>query len=103
MTLQIDILYTRDCKDWEEAARRVDEALGALGLAGEFSYWLVDSDRKALEWGFVGSPTIRVNGEDLFPVRGAASGMRLRSYFTPEGMVGCPTLEMIIEALSQRL
>jgi hypothetical protein len=101
MALQIDVLYTRDCVDWEEYARLVDAALGELGVAAEFNYYLVQSDRQAVEIGFIGSPTIRVNGEDLFPVPRAASGMRLRAYFTPEGMVGCPTYDMIREALSR--
>ena len=101
MTLQIDVLYSKDCQDWETYVQLVDQALQEMGLEAAYEYWTVESDRQAMDYGFIGSPTIRVNGEDLFPVPGAASGKRLRSYFTPDGMVGCPTYEMIVEALER--
>ncbi len=99
MTLQIDILYTRDCAGWEMASELLQRVLADLGLEAEITYWLVASDRQAIEWSFIGSPTIRVNGQDLFPMPGAAAGMRLRPYFTDEGMLDYPTYEMLHEAL----
>ncbi len=99
MTLQIDILYTKDCTDWETADRFLRQALDGLGLEAEFSYWPVETDRQAIEWDFIGSPTIRVNGYDLFPAQGAAAGLKLRSYATEEGMLGHPTYAMIYAAL----
>lgn len=101
MALQIDVLYTADCTDWEIATQIVQQALVDLGLEAEFSYWLIENDRQALQSYFIGSPTIRVNGEDLFPVKGATAGLRLRSYWTGEELLGHPTYEMAYEALSQ--
>jgi hypothetical protein len=104
MELQVDILFTKDCTDWETADELVQQALQDLGLEADFNYWLVESDRKAFEYNFIGSPTIRVNGEDLFPTKkGTPAGLRLRSYFSDEGMLGHPTYEMIVEALQERL
>jgi hypothetical protein len=47
-----------------------------------------------------GSPTIRVDGQDLFPVPQRASyALGCRTYATPEGLRGSPTVEMLREAL----
>ncbi len=103
MELQVDILFTKDCTDWETADELLQQALQDLGLEANINYWLVESDRKAFEYKFIGSPTIRVDGEDLFPTKGASAGLRLRPYFTDEGMLGHPTYEMIVAALKERL
>ena len=101
MALQIEILYTADCTDWETAAEIVQQVLDDLNLEAEFQYWLIENDRQALQSYFIGSPTIRVNGYDLFPVEGATAGLRLRSYWTGDDLLGHPTYEMVYEALSQ--
>ena len=100
MALQIDILYTEDCTDWEIAAQLLQQALDDLGLEAEIQYWLITSDREATEVDFIGSPTIRVNGYDLFPAHSdIPAGLRLRSYITEEGVLGHPTYAMLYEAL----
>ena len=85
MTLQIDMLYTEDCSGWEIADDLLRQALDELGHEAEFAYWLISSDQQAIEAYFIGSPTIRVDGYDLFPLEGATAGLKLRSYITEEG------------------
>jgi len=99
MALQIDILYTKDCTGWQPADQLLRQALAELGLEAEINYWLVESDRQAFEYQFIGSPTIRVNGQDLFPDEKAKPALRLRPYFSSEGMLDYPTYDMIVEAL----
>jgi hypothetical protein len=49
---------------------------------------------------FPGSPTIRVDGRDLFPAPERESwGLGCRVYTTPQGLRGSPTPEMLREAL----
>jgi hypothetical protein len=48
---------------------------------------------------FVGSPTIRVEGADLFPMQYSEYNLGCRVYFTPEGLRGWPTANMLHEAL----
>jgi hypothetical protein len=103
MAVQIDILYTKDCTDWEETARLVQQALDDLGLEGDFIYTLVNSDREAMELHFIGSPTVLLDGVDPWPMPNAPAGTRLRPYFTPEGMADHPTYDMIVEALQPYL
>ena len=101
MTMQIDILYMEECTDWQIAAELVQQVLDDLGVSATIDYWLIGSDREATEAYFMGSPTIRVNGQDLFPVHSdVPAGMRLRSYFTEEGLLGHPTYAMLYDTLA---
>lgn len=99
MALEIDILYTADCTDWEITGQLIAQAVDELALEAEIRYWLIENDRQALQAYFIGSPTVRVDGNDLFPVEGATAGLRLRSYLTDEGIMGHPTIQMIRDAL----
>lgn len=100
MAVQVDIIHTADCQSWEKTAYLIYDVLTALGLEGEFNYWLVESEEQAIEWGFIGSPTVLIDGVDPFRPPDVEPGLRLRSYFSPEqGMVPHPTYEMIYNVL----
>ncbi len=64
----------------------------------------LNTDEDARRLDFPGSPTIRLNGENLFPDRTAGRparrGLGCRLYATPEGLKGSPTKEMIRAAIS---
>jgi hypothetical protein len=62
----------------------------------------VETDEEAIERQFVGSPTIRLDGEDLFPGGSEDYALGCRVYTTPEGLRGWPTGDMIGAALRQR-
>ena len=59
------------------------------------------SMREFRRLGAPGSPTILVNGRDLFPADEApsAAASRCRLYATPEGLRSHPTAEMVTDAL----
>jgi hypothetical protein len=62
----------------------------------------VNTDEEARRLRFAGSPTVRVDGKDLFPAR-EREDWRLgcRVYVTPEGLKGSPTTEMLRKALTK--
>jgi hypothetical protein len=66
----------------------------------------VDTDEEAARLRFPGSPTIRVDGEDLFPASSAAERedwrLGCRVYATPGGFKGSPTAAMIEDALKRK-
>ncbi|NDJ52691.1 MAG: thioredoxin family protein [Chloroflexi bacterium] len=100
MSLAIDFMYMEDDQDWHIADDLLRQALADLGLEATIDYWLVETDRQAFDWFFYGSPTIRVNGDELFPpFADSVAGQHLRSYFTEEGVLGYPTYKMLVEAL----
>jgi hypothetical protein len=48
---------------------------------------------------FTGSPTTRINGEDLFPTVQTNYALGCRVYQTPDDYKGWPTEAMILEKL----
>lgn len=103
MTLTIDILYTADDADWQELGRLARQALDSLGLEAELRYREVGSDREAFELNFIGSPTVLIDGSDPWPMPNAPAGLRLRPYFSADGMVDYPTYPMLVEALKMHV
>jgi hypothetical protein len=100
----IRLLYFDACPSWRVAHARLVQALeavGAGGLAPTLERIATDEDAEHL--GFVGSPTILVNGRDAFPQPHSPVGLTCRVYETPDGFDGAPTVEQIRTVLQQSL
>ncbi len=96
----MEVLHIDECPNWHEAGRRTESVLRALGHADvKVSYRLLASPEEASQTVFAGSPTIAVNGEDLFPSDRRTADLACRVYVTPTGLAGLPTEEQIREAL----
>lgn len=94
------MLYFDDCPNW----RLADQGLAAItaGWADvKVTRHLVETQEEAERMGFRGSPSILVDGVDLFPEPGAGAGLSCRVYRTPAGLSGAPTLEQLRTALGQ--
>lgn len=102
MKNRIELLYFEGCPSWKNALAELEAVLEDQGLSGSVDLVRVDTDADAKAHRFVGSPTIRINGENLFPVDHANYALGCRVYTTPDGMRGWPTESMIREALSER-
>ncbi len=102
-TLKFEILYFEDCPSWKTAGEMLDAAIQKFGLDARVNLIRVETDEEAKKQCFVGSPSIRVNGEDLFPVDHENYTLGCRVYQTPEGMRGWPTAEMLEGALATKL
>lgn len=100
--MQIELLYFDDCPSWQTALEHLRAALADLGLATDVHLTRVQTDIEAIEQRFVGSPTIRVEGEDLFPLGSGDYALGCRVYATPDGLRGWPTPDMLRAALRQR-
>jgi hypothetical protein len=100
--MKLEVLHIADCPNWEEAGRRLQTALATAGVQdAAISYRLLSSPADAAATAFAGSPTITVDGEDLFPSDGRTSDLACRVYFSPMGFAGLPTLDQITDALQQ--
>ena len=98
----IEVLYFDGCPTYVAATRTVSEVLAKLGMDAEVELVGVNSDEEAERLRFPGSPTIRVDGEDLFPVPERAEyALGCRIYASPEGLRGSPTTAMLWEALAK--
>lgn len=100
--MHVEILHIDDCPNWTEAGRRTRAALDAIGRSDvEVRYRLLADPDEAAASAFAGSPTITLDGADLFPTEGGTADLACRIYFTPAGVAGLPTEEQLVEALGR--
>jgi hypothetical protein len=65
---RVELLWWQGCPSWGRALGELRAAMEALGLdPGAIELHEVPTDAEAERTGFVGSPTIRVDGRDLQP------------------------------------
>ncbi len=103
-TMEIEILYFDGCPTYLEAEKALREALAREDVQAEIDLVSANTDEEAQRLRFLGSPTIRVDGEDLFPTPDRAEyALGCRMYATPEGLRGSPTAEMLSKALTNFL
>ncbi len=97
--MDITLLYFEDCPSWKVA----DERLALIAAErGDVTVTrrLVESPEEAERTGFRGSPSILVDGVDVFAEPDSGVGLACRRYRTPDGYEGAPTLEQLREVLA---
>jgi len=101
--MQVMVVEVPNCPHAADAADRVTAALKVLGHGdAQVERVVVTTVEEMDRLGAPGSPTILVNGRDLFPWRGAAPGRAVacRVYATPTGLAGAPTVDQLVDAFS---
>lgn len=91
--------YFDGCPNWIIAAERVAEITRDRSDVRVIRQ-SVDTPEQAETTGFRGSPSILMNGVDLFPDPSASVGLACRIYATPDGFAGCPTSEQLRAAIA---
>ncbi len=92
--MDITLLYFEGCPNWKIADERV--RLLSTGRPDiSVTRRAVETPDQAEEVGFLGSPSIHVNGIDVFAEPGAQVGLTCRRYRSPDGYAGAPTLEQL--------
>ncbi|MBA3491471.1 MAG: ABC transporter permease [Rubrobacteraceae bacterium] len=100
--VKVELLYFDGCPGYRGAGQNLKGALMREGVRGEVELVAVNTDAEAGALRFPGSPTIRVDGRDLFPSFATERvdwRLGCRIYTTPEGLKDHPTEEMIRAAL----
>ena len=99
----IELIHIADCPNSEETPRRLQLAVAnTMSPSTSVTSTLIDSADTAARLTFAGSPTILVDGVDLFPTDGRTSGVACRVYPTPHGLARAPTQQQIDGALAAR-
>lgn len=97
--MKIELQYFRGCPSWQRAFENLKSAIALEALPATIELVEVLDDGDAATRQFLGSPSILVDGRDLWPESRDAYYMSCRMYRTPEGIRGWPTAEMIREQL----
>ena len=92
--MDVTLLYFEDCPNW----KTVDARLALLASERTditVTHQLVETPAEADRVGFLGSPSIQVDGDDVLAEPGSRVGLTCRRYPTPDGYEGAPTLEQL--------
>jgi hypothetical protein len=100
---RVELLYLDGCPNHEPLSARVRELLAGRGLPDAIELVRVDSHQEALDRGFLGSPSVRVDGADVEPGAGERDdyGLKCRLYHGTAGLAGVPDDAWILAALDR--
>jgi hypothetical protein len=85
--MDVELLIVPDCPHEELAAVLLRSALDDIGLSAvELQVTVIDAQEHAEQRGFVGSPTILLDGVDPFEAPGQPAAVACRLYPGPGGL-----------------
>jgi hypothetical protein len=102
----IELLFWRECPSWERALAELRESLSEAGLDPDaLAVREVATDDMAERQRFIGSPTIRIDGEDVQPPgEDEPLGLTCRIYRLRDGRISpLPDREDVREAIERAL
>ena len=101
--MKVEILYFSGCPNHAPAVNRVREVLEQEGAPADMVEVEVRDASTAETVGFLGSPTIRINGRDVEHAARAARGFGLmcRTYIDGGQRAGVPPRELIRAAVRE--
>lgn len=99
--MNVQVFYLKGCPNHEPAVKYVRQALSEEHLSAVVEEVEVHDAAMAQQIGFLGSPTVRVNGLDIEDSARTASGYGFgcRMYFASGQRSGVPPLDLIRNAL----
>ena len=98
--MDVTLVYFENCPNWRIAEQRLG-VIAAERPDVVVSRHRVETVEEAERFGFHGSPSIVVDGVDVFAEPGAGVGLSCRVYRTPDGLAGAPTMEQLRAALGR--
>ena len=96
--MDVSLLYFEDCPNWEVTDQRL-AAIAAGNPDVVVTRHRIETVAEAERLGFHGSPSILIDGIDVFAAPDAGVGLSCRVYVTPDGLAGSPTMEQLRDAL----
>lgn len=98
----VELLVVSGCPGTELAIARVREAAEALGMETNLRFVIVEDDESAKAHGFIGSPTVRVEGTDVEEgIADRPLGLACRLYRSEGVVERAPPLAWIHTALAR--
>ena len=98
--MKIEVFYVPECPHHPSAVNQLRHVLSAEGVHTEISEVAVMDAKTAKEYGFRGSPTIRINGRDIAGESHSPLSFALACRIYPGAKEpGVPPLEMMQRAV----
>jgi hypothetical protein len=98
--LRVKFLYYEECPSHALALERLRAVMAEEGVADDVEVVKVETEEQARELRFVGSPTIRVDGQDMDPPDDSRYALTCRAYRLEDGRISpLPSKDMIQRAL----
>jgi len=95
--MKIEILYVPGCPNYQPTFERLQSVLMSESVKAGIQGIAVTTEGEAKVLSFPGSPTVRVNGEDVEPHKTSAPSLACRLY---ENRSGIPSEELLRKAIS---
>jgi len=100
--MDVELLVVPDCPNDAPTAALLRTALDDVGLARiPVTTTVIDTPEQAERRGFVGSPTILIDGHDPFAEPGLPVALACRIYRNTTGPAGIPDLRQLRQALKR--
>lgn len=102
--MRVEILTFEGCPNAGATHELVRQALHLEAVDAVVDHIEVDSVEAAQRVRFLGSPSVRVDGQDVEPSANhrAGYGLACRTYNSGAGALGTPSIEMIRTAIHRR-
>ena len=85
--MTVELLWWEGCPSHPEALAELERILSEEGVDAVVTRVEIEDDEQARRERFPGSPTIRINGEDIAPAVGEPFSLTCRIYRTRDGRV----------------
>lgn len=95
--VKIEVLYVTDCPNHLPTVKRIQRVLAAESLRVPVHEVIVSSEAEAKALHFLGSPTVRINGNDVERVEGSVPGLSCRMY---RDFSGVPSEDLLRRAIA---
>ena len=99
--VKVEVLYFDGCPNHEALLPHLRALIRSSGVEAEIDLVPVEDATTAEREQFLGSPTVRINGQDVEPAARDRTdfGLKCRLFPTPEGLKGMPADEWILAAI----
>ena len=103
--MKVEVFYIEGCPNHRPATERVASVLRESGISAAVMEIAVASVEQARALGFLGSPTIRINGADVEPeVEGLSEfSYSCRTYTDQGKLSGVPSQDLIRRAIQHAM
>lgn len=92
--MRIELLYMDDCPSWEKGLQNLRTALQLEAIHADVDLVKIRDDREATRYKFLGSPSFRLDGRELWLEDRETHSLSCRIYLSPQGAKGWPSVDV---------